>query len=69
MQHLYISNRLQNEVNSPCAIVADHPPVRTSRQLSPTVFSAGFAISHNCYLFTFELSWHTRLRQRARWRI
>lgn len=23
------------------------------------------AISHNCYLFTFELSWHTRLRQRA----
>jgi hypothetical protein len=23
MQHLYISNRLQNEVNSPCEIVAD----------------------------------------------
>nr|DAK00114.1 MAG TPA: hypothetical protein [Caudoviricetes sp.]DAV47137.1 MAG TPA: hypothetical protein [Caudoviricetes sp.] len=23
MQHLYISNRLQNEVNSPCEIVVD----------------------------------------------
>lgn len=23
MQHLYISSRLQNEVNSPCEIVAD----------------------------------------------
>ena len=23
MQHLYIFNRLQNEVNSPCEIVAD----------------------------------------------
>nr|DAQ60267.1 MAG TPA: hypothetical protein [Caudoviricetes sp.] len=69
MQHLYIFNQLQNEVNPPCEIVVDYPPVRTSRQLSPTVFSAGFAISHNCYLFTFELSWHTRLRQRARWRI
>lgn len=23
MQHLYISNRLQNEVNSPCEIVED----------------------------------------------
>lgn len=23
MQHLYISNRLQNEVNSPCEIVAE----------------------------------------------
>nr|DAQ27769.1 MAG TPA: hypothetical protein [Caudoviricetes sp.]DAV73098.1 MAG TPA: hypothetical protein [Caudoviricetes sp.] len=31
MQHLYISNRLQNEVNSPCEIVVDYPPVRTSR--------------------------------------
>nr|DAR83498.1 MAG TPA: hypothetical protein [Caudoviricetes sp.] len=66
MQHLYILTRLQNEVNSPCKIVADHSSARTSRQLSPTVFSAGFAISHKCYLFTFELSWHTRLRQRAR---
>nr|DAJ70522.1 MAG TPA: hypothetical protein [Caudoviricetes sp.]DAO34751.1 MAG TPA: hypothetical protein [Caudoviricetes sp.] len=28
-----------------------------------------FTISHNYYLFTFELSRHTRLRQRARPRI
>nr|DAM26375.1 MAG TPA: hypothetical protein [Caudoviricetes sp.] len=41
MQHFYIFNRLQNEVNSPCEIVANHPPVRTSRQFSPTVCSAG----------------------------
>nr|DAQ34815.1 MAG TPA: hypothetical protein [Caudoviricetes sp.] len=31
MQHLCISNRLQNEVNSPCEIVVGYPPVRTSR--------------------------------------
>nr|DAG20100.1 MAG TPA: hypothetical protein [Caudoviricetes sp.] len=41
MQHLYISNQLQNEVNSPCEIVTDYPPVRISRQFSPTVCSAG----------------------------
>nr|DAM22510.1 MAG TPA: hypothetical protein [Caudoviricetes sp.] len=41
MQHFYISSQLQIEVNSPCEIVVDHPPVRTSRQFSPTVCSAG----------------------------
>nr|DAL59026.1 MAG TPA_asm: hypothetical protein [Caudoviricetes sp.] len=29
MQHFYMFNQLQNEVNSPCEIVVDHPPVRT----------------------------------------
>nr|DAV03115.1 MAG TPA: hypothetical protein [Caudoviricetes sp.] len=41
MQHFYIFSRLQNEVNSPCGIVADHPPARTLRQFSPTVCFAG----------------------------
>nr|DAU02680.1 MAG TPA: hypothetical protein [Caudoviricetes sp.] len=41
MQHLYISSRLQNEVNYPCEIVVDHPQIRTSRQFLPTVCSAG----------------------------
>nr|DAG16654.1 MAG TPA: hypothetical protein [Caudoviricetes sp.] len=41
MQHFYISNRLQNEVNSPCEIVVDHPPARISRQFSPTVCPVG----------------------------
>nr|DAZ45070.1 MAG TPA: hypothetical protein [Caudoviricetes sp.] len=41
MQHFYIFYLLQNEVNSPCEIVVDYPPARTSRQLSPTVCSAG----------------------------
>ena len=124
MQHFYISNRLQNEVNSPCEIVVavdgldaatlcksdaitvrGHPVGAVRRTIEGDVAyrSAGrsahiqqwrpngrcwlrfallangialevegcrekepFTISHNCYLFTFELSWHTRLRQRAR---
>nr|DAJ64415.1 MAG TPA: hypothetical protein [Caudoviricetes sp.] len=41
MQHLYIFKRLQNEVNFPCEIVVDYPPVRTSSQLLPTVCSSG----------------------------
>nr|DAL62937.1 MAG TPA_asm: hypothetical protein [Caudoviricetes sp.] len=41
MQHFYIFNRLQNEINSPCEIVVDHSPVRTSRQFSLTACSVG----------------------------